>query len=170
MGINMPVAAPSEQFLKSLFPYFTVFFFIVLGLLVWPNAFLSKLFMHLPLLVVCYWAVNRPDLFGKRGAFLAGLAQDLLQGHMLGLMAFSYLAADAFLRTRHDEFARRPFLINWAFYAGVSVATMLLQWLFAQIFMGQTLAPLPLFLALLPALLVFPLLHFILYGLQRTFL
>lgn len=159
----------SEPFIKSLFPYLSVFFFIILGLLPWPTPFFAKLFLHVPLLVVCYWVVNRPDLFGKRGSFLAGLLQDFLQGHMLGLMAFSYLAADYILRAQHDDFVRRPFVLNWAYMAAVLAGTTALQWVMVQFFTGEPVALIPLFYSLLPALLVYPLLHFVLFGLQRAF-
>ena len=56
-------------------------------------------------MAVYFWSLVRPDLMPPAGAFLIGLAQDLLAGGPLGFWTASFVASYALLDRQRESFA-----------------------------------------------------------------
>lgn len=97
------------------------------------------------MLVVIFWSIAVPNRFGLISAWLAGLAQDLLMGNLMGLHALtfaliSYITLRLYQRLRISTISRQcftvfllsllnQFILLWIYRATGSSVGGLLFWL-----------------------------------------
>lgn len=113
---------------------------------VWPPA---------GLLMMIAWRMQRSDPWPAWRAALLGLADDLIAGRPLGLMAFCYafVMLVAGLVDRRTEW--RGWILSWAMAALLIASALWLQWQVAA-WMGAAVSPTTLGAAILFAWLGFP--------------
>jgi len=96
-------------------------------------------------MAIYFWALVRPDLMPPAGAFVIGLAEDLLSGSPPGFWTASFIASYALLARQRDTFAglagvgavlgfalatlvtaAAAYLIAWIYFAHIPPAAPLL--------------------------------------------
>jgi rod shape-determining protein MreD len=159
-----------DQLFRFSLPVATVLFLVLLNMVPWPWQWLRSMLAPMPLVAICYWVIHRPQLFSMRWSFIIGILQDLLFGQMLGVLAFSYLVADFFLRSHRQFFMRQSFIFIWLAFAVAIAATMALQGLIAFYFMGQPVDMMALAFRAGLGVLLFPLVARLLHGIERRVL
>ena len=148
--------APDAGWLRRRLPFLCVLLLMLFSFAPWPWVWLHAALYPLPFLAVCYWVTHRPDVFTMRSSFLAGCVQDLLSGHLFGLMAFSFLLADVILRGQQKKLALGGFGRNWLMVGQLSFLVASLQWALARFFMHINADYPAMLLQWLPGLLLYP--------------
>ena len=110
----------------------------------------------IPLMVVFYWSIQRPEATPAPLVFLVGLAQDLLLAGPLGLWAFAYLAVHAATLSQRQFFLGRNFAAVWTGFMMVCLVVLLVGWAIASLYYGRLLSPSELFFQLLVTVLLYP--------------
>ncbi|HVY12839.1 MAG TPA: rod shape-determining protein MreD, partial [Alphaproteobacteria bacterium] len=135
----MSLATQIDRTLQASLPVAWCFILVLFTLAPWPSPVLHTLADALPLMMICYWTVQRPEAFPMRWAFLLGFLQDMLSGQFLGVTALSYLLADFSLRSQRNSLLHQPFFFNWLIYALVLAGANILQWLLFSLLGGVML-------------------------------
>lgn len=120
----------------------------------------------LPYTAIHYWAVRRPTLMPEWGVFLAGLVTDALTHGPLGFWSLMFLvgvlAVDA-TRNLPDWGA----LGRWLLFCGTLLVLGFCQWLVASIYFVELADWKPMLLAVIIAVLSYPVISFALRPLHR---
>jgi rod shape-determining protein MreD len=156
--------------LRALVPVGSCLILMLLTVVPWPWPELRTLFSTFSLMALCYWVVNRPDLFSMRWSFIIGFVHDVLLGQPIGLTALCYLGADFFLRSQRQFFLHQSFRHFWVMFAVVMLGVSFVQWGMTSLIIRQPLDILPIGMKVLMAVLLFPLMVFSLHAVQRLFL
>lgn len=139
----------------------------LLGSLVWPLPYLGSVAPPLALMTVYYWSVHRPDLFRPGMAFAVGLLADVVSGMPLGLSALLFVAAQqAVLRLRRFMIGH-SFFMAWTGFILTAFAVLLTQVAVLSLIRWQGIPLVPVLMQFLMATAIFPLLYWLLIGLQR---
>lgn len=89
--------------IERLVPAVTIFLATVLVALPWGMAATNRFFLPLlPLIVIHYWTMRRPDRVSEWWAFVAGLCLDILTHGPIGFWALMYLLAYACAQMTRD--------------------------------------------------------------------
>ncbi len=121
---------------RASLPVISCFILILLTFAPWPP--LIKSFLQaLPLVLLCFWVMHRPDLFKTHWSFLLGLLYDMLAGQVIGLTALSFLVADVVLRSQRGFFRNYSFLAGWMAASFVIAGVSLIPWAMASTFSGE---------------------------------
>lgn len=80
------------------------------------------------LIAVYYWAVVRPETLRPSGAFLVGLAFDLLADYPFGMTALTLVLAQWLTTSQRKFLLGQPFIVMWLGFALVAAGASALQW------------------------------------------
>ena len=94
-----------------------------------------------PLMAIYFWGLNRPELMPPLAVFGLGVMQDLLTGGPLGLWAFVYLIAYAFVDTQRLILMSRVPHRVWMGFGLVMLVAALTAWAAASLALGQPISP-----------------------------
>jgi len=122
---------------------------------------------HFTLILVYYWSIHRPELAPLPAVAALGLLQDLLWAQPPGLTALILLLVHTVLSNQQAFFARRSFLVGWAAFLPVALASGLAVWALSCAYEGRLLSPTPAVAQSMVTLLAFPLLGWCLGRLDR---
>jgi rod shape-determining protein MreD len=137
----------------------------VLAFAPWPP--LAKAMIQaLPLILLCFWVMHRPDMFGIGWSLVLGLVIDMLSGQTIGINAFSFLIADFALRTERGFFHNHSFLMAWIIASFVIAGVSLLPWIMAAMAASAFSEFGPVALRIAFAVLFFPVIAGALYRFQ----
>lgn len=120
------------------------------------------------LMAVYYWAIYRPYMLGVVGAFVAGLALDLLTGVPLGLNALTLVAVRTLAASQQKFMLAQKFGVMWLCFALVAFGAGLLQWLVVTVLLLEATALQPVMFSALLTTLLFPALALPLYLINRA--
>ena len=150
---------------RASLPVASCFVLILLAFAPWPP--LAKgIIQALPIMLLCFWVMHRPDLFGVLWSFLLGLMQDMLTGQTLGINAFAFLLADFILRSQRGFFRNHSFFVAWMIASAVIAGASLLPWLMAGVVAGAFYEIEPVVLRIAFGVLLFPIIAGLLQRLQ----
>ncbi|WP_341703389.1 rod shape-determining protein MreD [Ferrovibrio sp.] len=124
----------------------------------------------LALMAVFYWSIFRADLMTMLGAFLIGLAIDLLSGGPVGLNAMMLLLAHELGVSQRRVFLGSSFLVNWSAFALVASAAILAGWLLISLLYWTLLPVAPRIAQWALSLAVYPAVYWLLSRIERRWL
>jgi rod shape-determining protein MreD len=93
--------------------------------------------INLPLIIVYFWALYRPDLLPPYAIFLIGLFQDLLGGGPVGLWAMVYLIVYAVVLTQRLMLLARGLFVIWLGFIAAAVIGGIVAYGIAALYYGQ---------------------------------
>lgn len=157
-----------ENFFKASLPVASCVFFLLLMIVPWPMPTAKAVLSVFPLMILCFWVVNRPEHFSMAWSFIIGFLQDVLLGQPLGITALTYLAADFFLRGQRQFFLQQSFRHLWTMFGVVILCVSLVQWLVASLIIHAWVEIMPMCLKVGIGVLFFPMTTVILHHLQRS--
>ena len=128
---------------------------------------LASVLPDLPLIVVYYWSVVRPQSLGAGSAFAIGILQDLVTGLPLGLSAMALVATRIVIARQSRFFIGKSFWVYWWGYAVVVLAVGLRQWLLALVVLGLKAPILQVLAAAVLGFGVFPLVYWLCDRIER---
>ncbi len=96
--------------------------------------------INLPLIVVYFWALYRPDLLPPWAIFLIGFFQDLLTGGPVGLWAMVYLLVYALMLTQRVLLLARGSGAAWMGFLGIALLAAFVAFVIASLYNGQTVS------------------------------
>lgn len=120
------------------------------------------------LMAVYYWAIYRPYMLSPLGAFLAGLALDLLTGGPTGLQALILLVVGLVTATQQKFMLSQRFGVMWACFALVALVNGVVQWLVFGLVNLQMTAFKPVLVSAAISGLLFPAIALPLYMINRA--
>lgn len=124
----------------------------------------------LALMAVFYWSIFRADLVNMVGAFLIGLAIDLLSGGPIGLNAMLLLLTHELGVSQRRVFLGSSFLVNWVAFALVVTGVTFAGWAMISL-LNWTLLPLaPRLAQWALSLALYPPVYWLLSRLERRWL
>jgi len=86
-----------------------------------------------------HWTIYRPDLLPAVGLFVAGTAQDLLSGGLIGVTPMVLLIIRLIVLGGRRHFVNRSFPFLWAGFTLLTAGAMLLLWALHSLFALQML-------------------------------
>jgi rod shape-determining protein MreD len=123
----------------------------------------------LPIMLLCFWVLQRPESFGVVWSFLLGLLIDVLTGQTLGIHAISFLVADIILRSQRNFLRHHSFLLGWLAASVVMAVASLVPWLVAGLVAGSFYEVVPVLLRVAFGILFFPVAVGILQRMQAPY-
>jgi rod shape-determining protein MreD len=145
------------QWSAAVTPFMTGVFLILLTLLPFNVSGGWLVTPALPLMAVYFWALYRPDLMPPGVVFTLGLLTDFMSSSFLGLWAFVFLVAYAFVSTQRSNLLTRVSHRIWfGFGLVMSIATVT-TWLFTSIVFTEFLSPWPFLVQGVLSVLLYPL-------------
>lgn len=169
MSIESPIQK-LDYVMRASAPLLSCIFFLLLALVPWPSPILKTVLSTFVLMVLCYWVVHKPNFFPVQASFLIGLTQDVLMGQPIGITAFTYLAADLFLRSQRQFFLQQSFRNLWLMFFVIITGASALQWGVASVITGRTVDAMPWMFKVLLGVLFFPFMASVLHLMQRWLL
>ena len=124
----------------------------------------------LALMAIFYWSIFRADLVSMAGAFLIGLAIDLLSGGPLGLNALMLLLAHELGVSQRRVFLGSSFLVNWVAFALVVSAVILVGWAAISLLNWTLLPAMPRLAQWALSLALYPPVYWLLSRIERRWL
>jgi rod shape-determining protein MreD len=152
----MEILQKVDTIVRSSLPVVLCIFFVLLDLAPWSSPLAHAVLDPIPLIILCYWVIHRPELFPMSATFGIGLLRDALTGQFLGITTFSYLLADFILRSQRTFFANQPFLSSWMVYGFVLTGAGLMQWALTSLMEREFLDILPTLLRIAFGVLLYP--------------
>jgi rod shape-determining protein MreD len=153
----MEIIQKVDSALRASFPVVICIVFALLDLGPWTSPIAHAVLDPIPLIILCYWVIHRPDLFPMSATFGVGLLRDALSGQFLGVITFTYLLADFVLRSQRTFFANQPFLSSWMVYGVVLFGTGVMQWGLTSLMEREFLDMVPMLLRVAFGVLLYPL-------------
>lgn len=141
---------------------------LILNALPFAPAAAMRWVPSLPLVLIFFWAVHRPEIFPRWLAFAVGLAQDVLSGGPLGLWALVYTCV------YEGAFANRVFFIgraaysSWLGFCAAAAVTGVLSWAVASLYFWQAMPLLPVGGQMMVTVAVYPVVAGILSMIDRA--
>ena len=120
-----------------------------------------------PLILLFYWAVHRPEIFPRWLAFLMGLGQALLSGGPLGLWALVYTCVYEGAVSNRMFFVGRAAYSSLAGFALAAAAAAAIAWVIASLYFWRGMSPLPVAGHMRVTVLVYPFLAWFLSIIDR---
>lgn len=152
---------------RSSLPVALCLVFVLLDMAPWTSPIAHAVLDPIPLIILCYWVIHRPEFFPMSASFGVGLLRDALSGQFLGVITFSYLLADFILRSQRTFFANQPFLSSWMVYGLVLTGAGLLQWSLTSLMEHEFLDLVPMLLRIAFGVLLYPVISGVLSWLQN---
>jgi rod shape-determining protein MreD len=154
------------QTLTRIIPPLTIIAATILVALPWGMSAENRFFLPLlPLTVIYYWSNTRSSSAPEWLAFLSGLAFDILTNSPLGFWALIYLLGYFAGRLTSSQTGGGPF-IKWFWYGVSLVALVGIAWSISSIYHMRFDDWWPYVTAAIGAVLVFPLISALLFGLD----
>ncbi len=157
-----------EDSIKACLPVASGLFFLILMIVPWPSHTIKAILSAFPLMVLCFWIINRPEYFAMTWSFMIGFAQDVILGQPLGVTALIYLAVDFFLRGQRQFFLQQSFHHLWLVFSLVMASVSMAQWLVASLVTHAWIELAPILLRMVIGILFFPMMTMALHHLQRS--
>lgn len=123
-----------------------------------------------PWALVCvfyFWTLYRPDLLPVSAVFGLGLLADAVAGLPLGLTALALLLARVVIVSAQRFLLAQRFVVVWACFLPVLALVGALRWALASLFWSRAFPPGPLLVEAGSTFSVYPLIGWLLAGLQR---
>jgi len=120
--------------LKSVIPFFTVVFLIILMVLPYKMPLVSDIMPYLTLIGVYYWSVFKPEFMPVSAVFVIGILQDILLGSPLGLTSFLLVVVQQFIFFQGRRFLERDFLFNWFVFVMIVIGFGTLTWIIVSLY------------------------------------
>ena len=105
---------------------------------------------------VYYWSIYRADLMPAPAVFLIGLAQDLVSGGPLGLMALVLLLVHGLCVSQRRVFLSKPFLVGWWGFMFVAAGAVTVAWVLACLYYLSWFDPRPVAAQLVLTVALYP--------------
>ena len=105
---------------------------------------------------VYYWSIYRADLMPAPAVFLIGLAQDLVSGGPLGLMALVLLLVHGLCVSQRRVFLSKPFLVGWWGFMFVAAGAVTIAWVLACLYYLSWFDPRPVAAQLVLTVALYP--------------
>lgn len=121
----------------------------------------------LPLIVIHYWTMRRPDVIADWWVFAAGLSLDILSHGPLGFWALIYLLGAASARLTSAMVEDGP-LIKWAIAAVTFAGLAAIGWCVSTLFYFEMVDWRPYLTATVIASLLYPMIGLVLRGLNGS--
>ncbi len=102
-----------------------------------------RLMPSVPLILLFYWAVYRPEIFPRWLAFLMGLGQDVLSGGPIGLWALVYVCVYEGVYANRVFFTGRAAYSSLIGFAFAAAAAGALAWIVVSLYHWQLMTPMP---------------------------
>lgn len=120
------------------------------------------------LMAVYYWGIYRPYMLSPLGAFMTGLALDLLIGTPPGLQALILLVVGLVTTSQQKFMLAQRFGVMWVCFVLVALASGLTQWLIFGVVNWQLTALKPVLVSAAISGLLFPAVALPLYMINRA--
>ncbi|HPF45523.1 MAG: rod shape-determining protein MreD [Alphaproteobacteria bacterium] len=120
--------------LKSVIPFFTVVFLIILMVLPYNMPLISDIMPYLTLIGVYYWSVFKPEYMPVSVVFAIGILQDILLGSPLGLTSLLLVVVQQFIFFQGRRFLERDFLFNWFVFVMIVIGFGTLTWIIVSLY------------------------------------
>lgn len=153
--------------LRHAAPLLTGIVAVCIDVLPLPNPAPSALAPFLTLCVLYFWTVYRPDLLSSWAVFALGLVLDAVGGLPLGLTALALLLGRGALLSGQRFLLAQPFMVIWACFVPMVLLVAALRWVLASLFWSRAFPIQPLLGEALLTLAVYPLVGWLLAGMQR---
>lgn len=137
----MRVSSSPLAWVKNILPLGFVILSVLLALMPWPVVWLTALCGALPLALVFYFTVQRPQQVPYLAVALIGLIQDLLSGSLAGTSALSFLTAQGLVLWQRRFLLSRPFFWSWLWLALVAASSAGIEWVVGIILSPDGAAP-----------------------------
>lgn len=153
---------------QRVFPILTLMLLLLVALIPLPMPSYSFAFPNLALIGIYFFAIHRSDAVGAFTVLMMGLVLDAPTGGPLGLNGLLYLWMHWFVVGRRRWFVGRSFALLWLWFAGLMVASPLLNTLIWRVMMKTDLPWLVVAGQYLTTVLVYPLVVFLLSQVDRS--
>ena len=120
--------------LKSVIPFMTVLFLIIIMILPYNMPLLGDIMPYLTLIGVYYWSVFKPELMPVSVVFVIGILQDILLGSPLGLTSLLLVVVQQFIFFQGRRFLERDFLFNWFVFVMIVIGFGTLSWIIVSLY------------------------------------
>lgn len=152
---------------RRLLPAGLSLFLVLVSVVPFPIPGYAAIVPMLVLASVFFWAIHHPGLLPPAVVFVIGLVQDILSGALVGTGAVVFLLAYGVVVSQRAVFLNKSFLVVWFGFMVVALGAGALFWLFAVAFSSRFISPGTALFQVLMTMLVYPLLTWILHGVQR---
>ncbi len=156
-----------DHFARNLAPAATMLLVMVVGLVPLQLPYYGPISPALPLIVVYYWTIRRPDLLPGWSVFAIGLFEDLVSGGLMGVSALSYVLMMWVVHRQGRFFRGFAFMVQWTIFAPLCLAIGVLQWLTVVAVSTMMLPILPVLVGALLTSALFPVLALPLNAVQK---
>jgi rod shape-determining protein MreD len=156
-----------DRAIRTLAPFLTGLGAVLIDLLPLPNPAPQSL---APLTTVCvfyFWTLYRPDLMTPLAVFVIGLVLDATGGMPLGLTSLSLLIVRSLLLSRQRFLLAQPFVVIWACFVLVVLATGGVRWLLASLWWERLFSPDPVLLEAALTVAIYPAIGWLLARLHQ---
>lgn len=162
----LALTALLEGRLRRMLPAGTILLAALLDLAPIPDAAPYRQAPDLMLAAVFFWSLHRPGLVPAPALFALALGRDLVAGSLIGLTPATLLVLREVVIHRQRQLQAAPPLLGFAAFAFYAAAIALVRWLAACAWSLHWLAPGPVLGSLLLTVLAWPLMAFVLAGVQ----
>ena len=132
--MNISQNKESSFGIKSVIPFFTILFLIIIMVLPYKFTVIGDIMPFLTLIGVYYWSVFKPELLPVGVVFVLGLLQDVLLGSPLGLMSLLLVVVQQFIFFQGRQFLERDFLFNWFVFVMLVIGFGFLSWAITSLY------------------------------------
>lgn len=132
--MNISQNKESSFGLKSIIPFFSILFLILIMVLPYKFTVIDDIMPFLTLIGVYYWSVFKPELLPVSVVFVLGLLQDILLGSPLGLMSLLLVVVQQFIFFQGRRFLERDFLFNWFVFVMLVIGFGFLSWAITSVY------------------------------------
>lgn len=122
------------------------------------------------LVAIYFWMLHRSDLFDLKSVVLLGLIDGSLTSSAFGLGLFAYLVMYLLMINLRKFLAGKSFVVIWYGYMALSLITIFLKWLVADIYYAQFLPIGPLIFSYLIGAAAYPVISMVFALIQNSFL
>jgi len=164
MGSNFSLFGEGLQAtLRFSVAYLLLVLFFLLNVVAFVHPMSAVMKPPLLLMAIYYWSVHRPTLIPVWLVFLGGCLLDVMIGVPVGFNAAVFVLLQWIAIDQRRFLMGQPFMALWLGFCFVSLVAMLMQWVFAGLFMGGWVSLLSLAGPYLISCMIFPLVYAMLH-------
>ena len=126
--MSRPLTQILDEVVRRGIPVFVALTLVVVGILRMPNGFLADVTMMLPVVVILFWSLRRPEVMPILAVFLIGLTDDMLRGNPIGFNALLMILAAGFVRSQRKHLVERGLSAQLGLIASAAMFYEICRW------------------------------------------
>lgn len=165
---NRPSLTGALNLVRFSVPYAVIAVLFMMNVITVPYVQDNTLKIPLILMCVYYWSIYRPMLLPSWLVFVMGVILDILTMMPIGLTAFILVVTQKSIIYQRRYLMGQPFIILWAGFVFITVASLGLTWVIFNMMGGMILGLKSIGFAFLLTILSFPFVTILLHATHKV--